>query len=169
MRKYLRKAVASLKLSLLLFGFFIKILVIKLCLLMHYCISWHHWANRLTQNSSLLASQQQLIDFARFFISEKFAISWNDSKESYHLISYSCLLASVILGVGGVCVKLFHINKLDIFHNKQCSDASTTVSLPTYNEIRVHCARISQVIQNPTHFICFAMKKYHYNSLYAYH
>lgn len=28
-------------------------------------------------------------------------------------------------GGGGVRVKLFHINKLDVFHKKQCSDPVT--------------------------------------------
>lgn len=40
--------------------------------------------------------------------------------------------------------------------------------LPFYIEIGFHCAWIAQVSQNPTCSICFAMKKYHYSSLYAF-
>lgn len=66
-------------------------------------------------------------------------------------------------------MKLFHANKLDVFHNNQCSHPSTVVSLPTYIEIKFHGGRVSQVTQNPIRFICFAMKKYHSNSLHAYY
>lgn len=43
-----------------------------------------------------------------FFISERRAISWNDLKESHHLISYSHLLVSFILGGRrwNVCVEI---------------------------------------------------------------
>lgn len=53
-----------------------------------------------------------------FFISERLAISWNDLKESHHLISYSHLLVSVILGGRrwSVCVWNYFIEKLDVFH-----------------------------------------------------
>lgn len=89
-------------------------------------------------------------------------------KESHHFISYSSLLASVILGVGEEGMKLFYIKKLHVFHSKQCFDPGTVAFLPFYFEIGFGCAWISRVSQNPTCFICFAMKEYHYSSLYAF-
>lgn len=55
-----------------------------------------------------------------FFISERPAISWNDLKESHHLISYSHFLVSVILGGRrwNVCVWNYFIERSWMFFIK---------------------------------------------------
>lgn len=57
-------------------------------------IGWHSTATWWPPSNGWLTLQG-------CFISERLAISWNDFKESHHLISYSHLLVSVIFEVEG--------------------------------------------------------------------
>lgn len=74
--------------------YFMKIPVIDSGLSLHYCIYWPQWAERLTQHSSLLTSQQWLIDFVRIFHFKKTCnfLRWLERITSSHFIfTFACI------------------------------------------------------------------------------